>query len=82
MNAVLEAVAHMLSRLGFDGYTTDAIAESAGISIGSLFQYFPSRDAVTVALIEREIGLLFANVAELDSVANYQEAVNHLSVQL
>lgn len=52
--AILEGAAHILEQRGLDGYTTNAIAERAGVSIGSLYQYFPTKDAVTVALIERE----------------------------
>lgn len=54
VDAILEGAAHILEQRGLDGYTTNAIAERAGVSIGSLYQYFPTKDAVTVALIERE----------------------------
>lgn len=54
VEAILEGAAHILERHGLDGYTTNAIAARAGVSIGSLYQYFPTKDAVTVALIERE----------------------------
>jgi AcrR family transcriptional regulator len=61
VDAILEAAARILESGGFDGYTTNAIAELAGVSIGSLYQYFPNRDALTAALIERETaGLLEA----------------------
>lgn len=59
---ILEAAAHILEAQGFDGYTTNAIAERAGVSIGSLYQYFPGRDAVTVALIEQVTAGLIADV--------------------
>jgi AcrR family transcriptional regulator len=78
VNAVLEAAARVLERHGFEGYTTNAIAERAGVSIGSLYQYFPGKDAVTVALIERESALLLANVAHADSITDYRDAINHL----
>ncbi len=78
VNAVLEAAARILERHGFEGYTTNAIAERAGVSIGSLYQYFPGKDAVTVALIERESALTLADVVEADSIRDYRDAVNHL----
>ena len=59
---ILEAAAHILEAQGFEGYTTNAIAERAGVSIGSLYQYFPGRDAVTVALIEQVTAGLIADV--------------------
>jgi AcrR family transcriptional regulator len=51
---ILEGAAHILEQHGLEGYTTNAIAARAGVSIGSLYQYFPTKDAVTIALIERE----------------------------
>jgi AcrR family transcriptional regulator len=54
VDAILEGAAETLERRGFDGYTTNEIAARAGVSIGSLYQYFPGKDAVTIALIERE----------------------------
>jgi AcrR family transcriptional regulator len=78
VNAVLEAAARILERYGFEGYTTNAIAERAGVSIGSLYQYFPGKDAVTVALIEREAAMLLADVAPIESVKGYKAAFDHL----
>lgn len=51
VEAILEAAAHILENEGFEGYTTNAIARRAGVSIGSLYQYFPNKDAVTAALV-------------------------------
>ena len=56
VETILEGAAHILEQQGLDGYTTNAIAARAGVSIGSLYQYFPTKDAITVALIERESG--------------------------
>lgn len=54
VDAILEAAAHILESEGLDGYTTNAIAKRAGVSIGSLYQYFPNKDAVTAALVLRD----------------------------
>jgi AcrR family transcriptional regulator len=54
VEAILEAAARILETSGLPGYTTNAVAERAGVSVGSLYQYFPNRDALTAALIERE----------------------------
>jgi AcrR family transcriptional regulator len=51
---VLEAAARILDEAGLEGYNTNAVAARAGISVGSLYQYFPSKEAITAALIERE----------------------------
>lgn len=50
--AILEAAARILESLGFAGFNTNAVAELAGVSIGSLYQYFPSKDALIVELID------------------------------
>jgi AcrR family transcriptional regulator len=78
VNAVLEAAARILERDGFEGYTTNAIAERAGVSIGSLYQYFPGKDAITVALIESECARLLADVSEAESLVGYRDAIDHL----
>jgi AcrR family transcriptional regulator len=78
VNAVLEAAARILERYGFEGYTTNAIAERAGVSIGSLYQYFPGKDAITVALIERECARLLADVSEAESLVDHRDAIDHL----
>jgi AcrR family transcriptional regulator len=52
-DAILEAAAHIIERGGLAAFNTNAIAQRAGVSIGSLYQYFPNKDALMVALIER-----------------------------
>lgn len=53
VDAVLAATARILVKRGYLGLTTNAVAELAGISIGSLYQYFPNKEALVSALIER-----------------------------
>lgn len=66
VHVILEAAADILERQGLEGYTTNEIAARAGVSIGSLYQYFPNKDAVTIALIEREMeGMVDEVVAAL-----------------
>jgi len=52
---ILEAAAHIFRTHGLRGATTNRIAERAGVSIGSLYQYFPNKEALLVALMERHI---------------------------
>lgn len=51
--AILDAAAHVFVELGYARATTNKIAEAAGISVGSLYQYFPSKDAIAVELLRR-----------------------------
>src|ERR1700689_4621044 len=64
VEAILEAAARILETQGLEGYTTKAVPERAGVSIGSLYQYFPNRDALTAALIERETATLLEQARE------------------
>jgi AcrR family transcriptional regulator len=50
---ILEAAARILEERGLEGYNTNAVAERGGVSVGSVYQYFPNKDALTLALIGR-----------------------------
>ncbi|MGC9368135.1 MAG: TetR/AcrR family transcriptional regulator [Paracoccaceae bacterium] len=51
--AILEAAARILEAGGPEALTTNHVAERAGVSIGSLYQYFPSKSAIQAELIRR-----------------------------
>jgi AcrR family transcriptional regulator len=53
VEAILEATAHILTEEGYDKANTNRIAERAGISIGSLYQYFPNKESLMAALMEQ-----------------------------
>jgi AcrR family transcriptional regulator len=53
VDAILGAVSRILARDGIDAVTTNRIAEVAGVSIGSVYQYFPDKRAIYAALHER-----------------------------
>lgn len=50
---LIEATARTLARHGLDGTTTALIADTAGVSVGSLYQYFDSKEALIEALLEK-----------------------------
>jgi AcrR family transcriptional regulator len=52
---VLDAVVKILKRDGIDGVTTNRVAEVAGLSIGSIYQYFPDKRAIFTALHDRHV---------------------------
>ncbi|WP_245620994.1 TetR/AcrR family transcriptional regulator [Paraburkholderia ferrariae] len=53
VDALIEATARILVKEGFDKASTNRIAAVAGVSVGSLYQYFPSKEALVAAVIER-----------------------------
>jgi AcrR family transcriptional regulator len=53
VEAVLVASARAFEEKGFHAASVNEIAERAGVSVGSLYQYYPSKEALLVALIER-----------------------------
>lgn len=53
VDALVEATARILVREGFDKASTNRIAEVAGVSVGSLYQYFPCKEALVAAVIVR-----------------------------
>jgi AcrR family transcriptional regulator len=54
-DAIVEAAAQILERDGAVAFTTNAVAERAGVSIGTLYQYFPDKQAILTAAAKREL---------------------------
>src|SRR3954452_2443332 len=90
VDALVEATARILVRDGFDRASTNRIAEEAGVSVGSLYQYFPGKEALVAALIEKHIDemmALFASAFERMALMPLEEATRemvslHLSAHL
>src|SRR5215472_17929598 len=55
VDSLLEATARVLINEGYDRASTNRIADVAGVSIGSLYQYFPSKEALVAAVIDRHM---------------------------
>ena len=53
VDALLTAAARILKRDGYERASVNKIAELAGVSVGSLYQYFPSKEALVAAVIKR-----------------------------
>ncbi len=65
VESILQAAARVLSRHSLDGFNTNRVAEVAGVSIGSLYQYFPNKAALVAALIDRDHAALAAALEAL-----------------
>jgi len=81
VDALVEATARILVREGFDRASTNRIAEQAGVSVGSLYQYFPSKDALVAAVIDRhreELGRVVRGALAKASAQPIEQAVRTL----
>jgi AcrR family transcriptional regulator len=58
VNTILQAATRVLSEESLEGFNTNRVANVAGISVGSLYQYFPNKSSLIATLIEREHELL------------------------
>ena len=54
VQSIIDASAQILERHGYEAATTNRIAERAGTSVGTLYQYFNNKDEIFDALVERE----------------------------
>ncbi len=85
MAAILEATAQVLESHGWQGATTGRIAERAGVSVGSLYQYFPSKDAIVTELVERHMTFLYQGIldaVERSAGASTEEAVTAIAAAI
>jgi len=55
VDAILQAAAYILIKNGWAGFTTNSVAERAGVNIASLYQYFPNKEAIAAELQRRHI---------------------------
>lgn len=60
VDALLDAAAALFQSHGYEATTTNEIAAHAGVSIGTLYQFFDDKDAMLGALVERYVGALRA----------------------
>ncbi|MGZ8801323.1 MAG: TetR/AcrR family transcriptional regulator [Mycobacterium sp.] len=60
---ILEAGARVLIAYGYDGASTNRIARAAGVSPGSLYQYFRDKDGITAAVVDRLAEDISANIS-------------------
>lgn len=74
VQAILDAAARVLASHSLDGFNTNRVAEVAGVSVGSLYQYFPNKDALIASLIAYEQDKLAQSV-EACSAAGQQKSL-------
>ncbi len=87
LEAILQAAASLIARDGYPSLTTNKVAERAGVSIGSLYQYFPNKEAILVALLEQHMSTVEPVIEEsmrelADPEVPFAEAMRRLMVRL
>jgi AcrR family transcriptional regulator len=77
VDAIVEATIRILRRDGWAACTTTRIATLAGVSVGSLYQYFPNRNAIAVELVRRRTRAFLAAViaTDLSGAATPEDAI-------
>jgi AcrR family transcriptional regulator len=70
VDAIVEAATQILQSDGEERLNTNRIAERAGVSIGSLYQYFADKDAIIEAIARRERNKILASIVKSLSVVN------------
>ncbi|MGB8422433.1 MAG: TetR/AcrR family transcriptional regulator [Paraburkholderia sp.] len=76
--AILEAAAGILEIRGMEGLNTNLVAQRAGVSVGTLYQYFPNKDALIVALCLREGAVFYAEAEGALNEPTGQTALKYL----
>ncbi len=71
---ILDAAAQILQKDGERGLTTNKVADRAGFSIGTLYQYFPNKDAIIVGIADRERRNIEAQIREAFSAKAFGSA--------
>src|SRR5262245_19455634 len=65
MEAIIIAASQVLEREGLDHFNTTRVADVAGVSVGSLYQYFPNREGIIGALIDRQLARMLDKFRQL-----------------
>ncbi|MGA2729960.1 MAG: TetR/AcrR family transcriptional regulator [Terracidiphilus sp.] len=78
VEAILEAAARILDRQGWERFTTNGVAETAGVSIGSLYQYFPNKLALVEAILQRHFDAVLSALRSADERTSRGERIEGL----
>ncbi|WP_437576115.1 TetR/AcrR family transcriptional regulator [Sorangium sp. So ce887] len=69
VETIVEAAARVFDAHGYDGANTNEVARVAGVSVGSVYQYFPNKDALVTALHERHVRHMVRILDQVDAAA-------------
>lgn len=77
VDAIVEAAIRILRAEGYAALNTRRVAEVAGVSVGSLYQYFPNRESIVAELVKRRMDMLMSAIdgAQLGMAPSLRDAV-------
>jgi AcrR family transcriptional regulator len=77
VDAIVEAAIRILRAEGYAALNTRRVADVAGVSVGSLYQYFPNRESIVAELVRRRMGALMEAIdgARLGVAPTLREAI-------
>lgn len=79
VDTILEATAHILAERGYAGTNTNRVAAHAGVSIGSVYQYFPNKDALITALHEHHASQMYLIIGRVLDAAHPENLEDHIA---
>lgn len=84
VDTLIDATARCIAKRGLDGTTTPAIAELAGVSVGSLYQYFSSKEQLIDALLEKivsDVTLTLGKHVPAATVSDFR-TLTHMAIRV
>jgi len=82
VEAILEATARVLAERGYAGTNTNIVAERAGVSVGSVYQYFPNKDSLVMALHERHAAQMSAAIEAVLAASQPRSLRGHVQAMV
>lgn len=82
VSAILEGAARVLAERGWAGFNTNVVAERAGVSIGSLYEYFPNKQAIADAIVSEHLAKGEAMLAAAATNASSKSSLEPLVTSL
>lgn len=76
VDIILQASEQLLVRKGEQGLTTTSVAEYAGVSVGTLYQYFSDRDALLLAIAYRQRDRLIERLSKMLTESDIQKSAD------
>ncbi len=80
VDAILEATARVLVERGYAALTTTKVADEAGVGVGTLYQYFPAKEALVMALLEASMARIEGAIAEAVTKSGPASLETHAAV--